>query len=151
MKFWLLIISLFFINCQENNNQMKITYYKDGKTTNIDISKIDSKSLFPKIKKIAESFSEVLRIYTDEERINLLKSEDEVIEIYFTEKQKINNNSEGEVTFNKLLIPVTGDFSVTEEEKDGVIFIGLDEYDASPYLLPDGRKLILSVKDIIVK
>jgi len=151
MKFCILMISLLLINCQENNNQMKITYYKDGKTTSIDNSKIDYKSLFPKIKKIAESFSEALRVYTDEERINLLKSEDEVIEIHFTENQKVTNLTDGEVTFNRLLIPLTGDFSTTEEEKDGMIFIGLDEYDASPYLLSDGRKLILSVRDIILK
>jgi len=64
---------------------MNVIYYKDGKSTKIDLKKLDLKSLHSDLKKLVEGITEDLRIVTDEERLNEIRSEDEIIEILFNE------------------------------------------------------------------
>ncbi|HOJ16943.1 MAG TPA: hypothetical protein PLT92_00095 [Ignavibacteriaceae bacterium] len=150
MKLWIFILSLLLINCHDKTSYMNVIYYKDGKSTKIDLKKLDLKSLHSDLKKLVEGITEDLRIVTDEERLNEIRSEDEIIEILFNEKQSVMNPENGEIVFDKILIPISGDFSTTEDVSDGVVFIGLHQYDAAPYLLPGGRQIILSVRKKII-
>jgi len=128
---------------------MKIFFYKNGIKKDISLNKAQSDSLSQNIKKIIERIDDEARLVVDEERLNEIKKNDEAIEILFEKPIKFSSKEFSNYEIGKILIPVSGDLSGTENENGVVIFLGEKIFDSNPYINTNGKKLVDEVLHFI--
>ncbi len=128
---------------------MKIFFYKNGIKKDISLNKAQSDLLSQNIKKIIEGIDDEARLVVDGERLDEIKKNDEVIEILFEKPIKFSSKEFSNYEIGKILIPVSGDLSGTENENGVVIFLGEKIFDSNPYINTNGKKLVDEVLHFI--
>jgi len=150
-KFIIIFLSAghFLISCKSGSIEMKITEYRNGGEKIIRTGEEDSKKINEIVGELLALTDDMLRVYLDEETIASIKNQEYCIEITYMEKVNLNSAFLGTVTINKILIPLSGDYS-SNEEGDSVLFlIGEDSYTASPLTTSGGFKYIGEILEII--
>jgi len=128
---------------------MKILFYKNGIKKEISLNKTQLDSLSQNIQKLIEGIDDEARLVVDEERLDEIRKNDEVIEILFEKPIKFTSKDFSNYSIGKILIPVSGDLSGTENENGVIIFLGEKIYDSSPYINTNGKKLVDEVLHFI--
>ncbi len=141
MKFTaaILMLILSFLNCPQRNTAMKIKYFSNGKEKSISIPRDNVEELTALLRNLISGIDDEARLVVDDERIEMLKQNDNTVEIVFEKKQKFNSAEFSEYPISKILIPLSGDLSTTENENAVVIFLGKNIYDSSPYINQNGK------------
>jgi hypothetical protein len=136
------LISSFSFNCTEQTIIMKIYFFDSGTRSDINIKEINPKEAENIIKELVAGTSEIMRSYVDEESLNEIRSKESALEIFFNDFLQVNSDEFGELKFKKIFIPLTGDYSGTEESPVASIFIGEEEYLSNPFRNPEGFRLV---------
>lgn len=118
---------------------MKIKYFSNGKEKSISIPRDNVEELTALLRNLISGIDDEARLVVDDERIEMLKQNDNTVEIVFEKKQKFNSAEFSEYPISKILIPLSGDLSTTENENAVVIFLGKNIYDSSPYINQNGK------------
>lgn len=145
----IVFVCSFFFNCNNETIIMKIYFYHSGSRSDINLKEIDLKEVEGIIKELAAGTSEIMRSYVDEEELNEIRSKESAIEIYLNNILTINSDELGELKLKKILIPLTGDYSGTEESPVASVFIGEEEYISNPFRNLQGFPLVKKLQEKI--
>ncbi len=118
---------------------MKIKYFSNGKEKSVSIPRENVEEFSDLLRKLIGGIDDEARLVIDDERIELLKQNDNAVEIFFEADQKFSSQEFSEYPVSKILIPLSGDLSTTENEKAVVILLGRNIYDSSPYINQNGK------------
>ena len=143
------VCSLFF-NCNDETTIMKIYFFDSGTRSDINIKEVNVKEVGDIVKDLVAGTSEIMRSYVDEEGLNEIRSNDSAVEIFFNNAIIINSEELGELKFRKIFIPLTGDYSGTEESPVASVFIGEEEYISNPLRNQQGYPLVKKLKEKII-
>lgn len=125
---------------------MKINYFKNGAENKISLKGSQIEKLMPLLKKLISDVDDEARLIVDNERISNIKKSDEVLEIILDQAIKFTSKRFKDYEIKKILIPVTGELSTTENEKSVVLLLGNKIYDSNPYINSNGAQ---NLKDIL--
>lgn len=151
MKFLIILISLLFFNCTEKSSDMKIYLYKNGNRFTLDNSKLIIKNIENILYSLLSSTDDIIRLYMDEERYETLKKEEMCAEFIFSEEIKLNSSKLGELSFDRILIPFTGDFAGNENSSNCIVFIGIEKYFPEPLGSSIGYPEVIKIKSELEK
>ncbi len=136
-------------SCKQGNNEMKILYYENGNTTELKFAASDEQQLNEILNKLLMLTDDMLRVYLDIETIEELKQSEMCLEILFPEIVTLKTGFLGDVTLNKILIPLSGDYAGSEMIDSVTILIGEDDYSSGPLTASGGFKYINELKNLI--
>lgn len=152
MKFLIILISiLLFNNCTEKSSDMKIYFYKKGDRFTLNNSKLNIKNIENLLYSLIYSTDDIIRLYMHEERYETLKNEEMCAEFIFSKEIKLNTSKLGELNFDRILIPFTGDFAGNENSSNCILFIGVDKYFPEPLGSSLGYPEVLKIKSELEK
>ncbi len=143
----LLISCLITMACGEK--AMTVKYYNEGKSSVVNISSRDDESIKRELKEIVRNIGDISRVYVDSERFKEMQAQDELIEIVFTEETEFESNIHKKIKLNKILIPITGDFGIREKSDLLYVFVGIDEYDGSPYEVNNSKERLSTIISVL--
>jgi hypothetical protein len=93
---------------------------------------------------------EMLRVYVDEETITAIKNHDHCIEVNYKSKKEFNSGFLGKISLNKILIPLSGDYSGNTDKNLVTLITGEDSYSSGP-LMTEGSSQIKHLLNMLQK
>lgn len=145
-----LIIAFFLLtNCKADNKSMKVKIFNKGVESEVILINEDSKTVKEILFELLLKTDDMMRIYFDSTNIEEIKHSEKCIEIIFDKVEHLNTGFLGEVSLNKILLPISGDFKPTEKTDIVTIIIGENEYSSGPLTASGGLKLIMQLEKIV--
>lgn len=145
-----ILLSLCFaFSCKQGYDEMKILYYENGKTTELKFAAQDEQRLGEILEELLMLTNDMLRVYLDIETIEELKQNEICLEVLFPESVTLKTGFLGDVTLDRILIPLSGDYAGSEAIDSVTILTGEDEYSSGPLTAAGGFKYITELKNLI--
>jgi len=138
-------------NSDEMSNKLKTIYYKNNSADTLKLSTKQAAKIQAILKELFGKVDEELRLYLDSERIETLKVEDESVEFIFPQELSISVKTKYNIVFDRVIIPLSGDLSLSENNNDAILIFGDKEYGSSPHLALNGNLLVKELVDILKK
>ena len=125
---------MFGMSCKENRQDTKIIYYDKGKEIAIGSKLTGYADLIRATENLLVGADDMLRLAVDSELIKKIKKEESAIEVIFPKPIEFTINYNMNIIHpDRILIPLSGEFTGTEENPPATIFHGYPEYSAGPY------------------
>ena len=142
---------VFFLltNCKADDKSMKVIIFDKGIASEVILNDVDSKNVKKILLELLLKTDDMMRVYFDSTSIEEIKHTEKCIEIIFNKAEHISTSFLGEVTLNKILLPISGDFKPTEKIDIVTIIIGENEYSSGPLTASGGLKLIQELEQIV--
>ena len=144
-----LLTCLSFQNFGQRYAGMKIEIFGEGKSKEIFLMQNEKKTLMNELTKLINGVNDIARLAVDEDRLKEIKRTDDLIEIKFEIKINFTSSEFTDYPIEKILIPITGDLSSTEEDNAVVLLLGAGSYDTNPYINSSGEKTFENIKRIL--
>jgi len=114
------------------NDGFKVYLYDKGEKTEILLSSSDKSELPGILNELFLNINSVMRLHVDPDRAESIKKEDKAVEIIFNEEVSFKTKDRGEYKLIHLMIPLSGDLSLDQNEKRVIFLTGNPEYSGSP-------------------
>ncbi len=114
------------------NDGFKVYLYDKGEKTEILLSSSDKSELPGILNELFLNINSVMRLHVDPDRAESIKKEDKAVEIIFNDEVSFKTKDIGEYKLIHLMIPLSGDLSLDQNEKRVIFLTGNPEYSGSP-------------------
>ena len=114
------------------NDGFKVYLYDKGEKTEILLSSSDKSELPGILNELFLNINSVMRLHVDPDRAESIKKEDKAVEIIFNDEVSFKTKDRGEYKLIHLMIPLSGDLSLDQNEKRVIFLKGNPEYSGSP-------------------
>lgn len=138
-----------FLCSNQGEEGYGIFKYDNGTKSEVKLSSSDQTELLNIVKELFSDIDDELRLYVDSERVESVKNEDKVLEIIFDKETELKTKSKGEIKFNRLLIPLSGDLFMDTNEKRIIFLTGNPDYSGSPLISNCDEKTLEKFLNII--
>lgn len=129
-------------NCNKDSSALQVYQYEQGNVIQLNESELDIPEISNLLNQLLENTSEYMRLYMDEGRFESLKREEQSAEFIFQNEMKVTSPRLGELKFNRILIPLSGDFAGSEKTSNMTLFIGDTKYFPEPIINKTGFSLL---------
>lgn len=146
-----IIVFFLLTNCKADDKSMKVIIFNNGVGSEVILNNDDSKSVKKILLELLLKTDDMMRVYFDNESIEEIKRTEKCIEIIFNKAEHLHTSFLGEVTLNKILLPISGDFKPTEKIDIVTIIIGENDYSSGPLTASGGLKLVQELEQIVFR
>jgi hypothetical protein len=153
-KYIFIFLMIFAILCckEQEYNDMKVTYFEQGKERAIEFrSETDFDQFKDLVIELVTGTNDVLRLLVNDDRIEQIKNDVAGVEIKFSELKILHSNELADYQVDGLLIPFTGEFADTDENGVATIFLADEVYVSGPLRNPSGMKIVNQIRELIEK
>jgi len=147
----LLGILLLSVSCTATNMKVILKTDKSDIKTVVP-NKDDSEELLSSLTELIKKTDDMLKVYLSSDRIGRIKKNEQYIEFLFDSKVEVSSDMFGNYNINKVLIPLTGTFGVSNSSEMTTIILGDDDgYISGPLRNSNGNMLIQKMKQLLEK
>jgi len=147
----LLGILLLSVSCTATNMKVILKTDKSDIKTVVP-NKDDSEELLSSLTELIKKTDDMLKVYLSSDRIERIKKNEQYIEFLFDSKVEVSSDMFGNYNINKVLIPLTGTFGVSNSSEMTTIILGDDDgYISGPLRNSNGNMLIQKMKQLLEK
>lgn len=119
------------------NNQAKIILHKQGKSRELKLTPPEYDDLLVICEEALTSSSSMLKQIALPSMIDKFKTQEVSVEIIYPKSKQLqigrDQSSVRDVTIDRLLIPLSGEYAETPKQKFVTVFYGVGQYDGTPY------------------
>jgi len=147
----LFILGILLLNISCTAANMKVILKTDkSEIKTIIPNKGDSEELLLLLKNLIQKTDDMLKVYLSPERIENIKQDEQYVEFLFDSKIEVSSNTFGDYNINKVLIPLTGTFGVSNSSQKATIILGDDDgYISGPLRSSDGYNIVQKLRLIL--
>ncbi len=144
---------VFFLltNCKADDKSMKVIIFNNGTGSEVILNDDENKSVRKILLELLLKTDDMMRVYFDSSSIEEIKDTEKCIEIIFNNAENLNTGFMGEVTLNKILLPISGDFKPSEKVDIVTIIVGENDYSSGPLTASGGLKLVQELEKIVFR
>lgn len=129
---------------------MIIIEYENGSSFKYVPSEKEALQLNKLLNELLAGTFDMLRVFVDETTITGIKNREHCIEIEYKSKKEFNSGFLGKLNLNKILIPLTGDYSGNMEKNLVILITGEDSYSSGP-LMSEGSGYLKQLLGLLKK
>ena len=119
-----IIIFFLLTYCKADDKSMKVIIFNKSAGSEVILNDENIKDVKKILLELLLKTDDMMRVYFDSASIDEIKHTEKCIEIIFNKAEHFNTGFLGEVTLNKILLPISGDFKPTEKIDIVTIIIG---------------------------
>ena len=146
-----IIIFFLLTYCKADDKSMKVIIFNKSAESEVILNDENIKDVKKILLELLLKTDDMMRVYFDSASIDEIKQTEKCIEIIFNKAEHFNTGFLGEVTLNKILLPISGDFKPTEKMDIVTIIIGENDYTSGPLTASGGLKLIQELEQIVLQ
>ena len=136
------------LSCKEKSSDIKIIFYHDGQETVLNPELSGFADLIKTAEDLLITADDMLKLIVDAELIQKIKKKDKAIEIIFSKPVELTSHYDKDTIHpDRILIPLSGEFTGKEENPPAVIFHGYPEYSSGPYVNTKGIEALKKIMD----
>lgn len=146
-----LMIFFLLTNSKADDKSMKVIIFNKSAGSEVILNDENIKNVKKILLELLLKTDDMMRVYFDSASIDEIKHTEKCIEIIFNKAEHFNTGFLGEVTLNKILIPISGDFKPNEKIDIVTIIIGENDYSSGPLTASGGLKLLQELEKIVFR
>jgi hypothetical protein len=127
------------------SKSLEYLYYEKGVLSKIN----PPDSLLSTVMNLVEKSDKQIKLIVSPELVSSIRKKDSCVEIKFASSKVITTQLKIKYKINKILIPLTGKYRLSEDSGKVIIFIGENQYFSGPLENSDGKLEIQEIQKMI--